>query len=398
MALVQSTCFKVGSLISRVSVRCMSTPVHKQVKKVDEKDIKKSVFISQSKDIYTNLALEDWLYKNFDFTNHHVLMLWQNDPCVVIGRHQNPWLEANISHLPNITENGVKLARRNSGGGTVYHDLGNLNMTFFTAKEHYNRKYNLEIVKRSIFREYGVKVDVSPREDLTLRDFKISGTAAKLGRPNAYHHCTLLVNANKVDLTQALHKEEDVDIKTNATQSVKSKIMNLCEENPKINVQQLSTAVGWEFMRTTALSLKDGGMELANQQKGFQMVQPSEQWFPGITEIRNQFESWDWCYGKSPKFTISKCFNVPDSLAINGPEDLKITMSIESGRISEISLYIPPGLSSSGFSGEANVITSFKGHKFTEEMFNNLELSLGGLVNDKDKFVTECLRKVMTSV
>lgn len=57
--------------------------------------------------------------------------------------------------------------------------------------------------------------------------------------------------------------------------------MNLCEENPKINVQQLSTAVGWEFMRTTALSLQDGGMELANQQKGFQMVQPSEQWFPG---------------------------------------------------------------------------------------------------------------------
>lgn len=139
-----------------------------------ETDIKKSVFISQSKDIYTNLALEDWLYRNFDFNKHHVLMLWQNDPCVVIGRHQNPWIEANVPELPNITENGIKFARRNSGGGTVYHDLGNLNLTFFTPRERYNRKYNLELISRSLFREYGMKVNVSPREDLTVRDFKVS--------------------------------------------------------------------------------------------------------------------------------------------------------------------------------------------------------------------------------
>lgn len=60
------------------------------IKDIPDEEIKKSVFVSQSHDIFTNLALEDWLYRNFDFSKHHVLMLWSNDPCVVIGRHQNP--------------------------------------------------------------------------------------------------------------------------------------------------------------------------------------------------------------------------------------------------------------------------------------------------------------------
>lgn len=67
-----------------------STTKKNSVKDVPDGEIKKSVFISQSHDIFTNLALEDWLYRNFDFTTHHVLMLWTNDPCVVVGRHQNP--------------------------------------------------------------------------------------------------------------------------------------------------------------------------------------------------------------------------------------------------------------------------------------------------------------------
>lgn len=79
----------------------------------NERQITKSVFISQSNDIFTNLALEDWIYKNNDFEKHHILLIWRNNPCVVIGRHQNPWLEANLEYLRS---NGIELARRNSGG------------------------------------------------------------------------------------------------------------------------------------------------------------------------------------------------------------------------------------------------------------------------------------------
>lgn len=136
----------------------------------DNKTIKKSVFISQSYDIYTNLALEDWIYKNFDLKNHHILMLWANDPCVVIGKHQNPFVETNVAHLANL---GINLARRNSGGGTVYHDRGNLNCTFFTPRSRYNRKYNLNLITRALFREYGIKTEISERDDITLNNKKV---------------------------------------------------------------------------------------------------------------------------------------------------------------------------------------------------------------------------------
>lgn len=127
--------------------------------------IKKSVFISQSTDIFTNLALEDWFYKNYDFKNHHILLLWRNNPCVVIGRHQNPWIEHN-SQLAE--KRGIVLARRNSGGGTVYHDIGNLNLSFFTPRERYNRKYNLEIITRALYREWGIEAEVNKREDIVV--------------------------------------------------------------------------------------------------------------------------------------------------------------------------------------------------------------------------------------
>jgi lipoyltransferase 1 len=133
--------------------------------------IKKSVFISQSNDIFTNLALEDWIYKNYDFTNHHILMLWINDPCVVIGRHQNPFSETNVSQLEAA---GIELARRNSGGGTVYHDRNNLNCTFFTPRERYDRKYNLGLMTRAIYREYGIDTEISDRDDILLQGKKVS--------------------------------------------------------------------------------------------------------------------------------------------------------------------------------------------------------------------------------
>lgn len=137
----------------------------------ENEPIRKSVFISQSYDVFTNLALEDWIYKNYDFGNHHVLMLWLNDPCVVVGRHQNPFSETNVSQLESA---GIELARRNSGGGTVYHDRNNLNCTFFTPRERYDRKYNLNLITRAIYREYGIDTEISSRDDILLHGKKVS--------------------------------------------------------------------------------------------------------------------------------------------------------------------------------------------------------------------------------
>ncbi|XP_059608516.1 lipoyltransferase 1, mitochondrial isoform X2 [Phlebotomus argentipes] len=333
---------------------------------LEDKEIKKSVFISQSYDIFTNLALEDWIYRNFDFKNHHVLMLWSNNPCVVIGRHQNPWVEANISALER---NGVALARRNSGGGTVYHDRGNLNCTFFTPRDRYNRKYNLSLITRALFREWSIKADISERDDILFRGKKISGTAAKLGQPNAYHHCTLLVNSNKDQLTQALTMEKN-DIQSRATKSVPAQVKNLTDANKQVNVPQLLSAIGYEFLRTNPTELVDGGRELVMKQRGFQLINPTEKWFPGITTLRDNFEAWDWRFGRTPKFSVEKSIELKSEEKIH---NVKLHVDVEGGIMTEITLMLSQG-------GDAlPVVSSLKGREYSEENMSGIIAALKGV-------------------
>ncbi|XP_037713101.1 lipoyltransferase 1, mitochondrial [Drosophila subpulchrella] len=326
---------------------------------VPDSEIKKSVFISQSSDVFTNLALEDWLYKNFDFSHHHVLLLWANDPCVVIGRHQNPFTEANVSRL---VERGITLARRNSGGGAVYHDLGNLNCTFFSPRERYDRKYNLNIVTRALFREWAIKAEINERDDIVVRNKKISGTAAKLGHPNSYHHCTILASANKLHLGESLVREPANYI-SRATASVPSQIRNLVDVNRMVNVSQLRSAVGYEYLRTAATTLEDGGSTQTMKQRGFQLINPTEKWFPGIEELRSNYSSWDWVIGKTPKFTVQK------DLEVKGDEQdmkLKLSVEVEAGLMKEIGIQLPQS------DQLVPVVTPLQGKPYNEENLNGI--------------------------
>ena len=135
----------------------------------------KLILRSTSNNIYRNLALEDWFYQNHKFSSSQILYFYRNTPCVVIGRHQNPWTEANVPFLrrqsidlgeqcPKLGRVFLKsslLARRNSGGGTVYHDLGNLNISFMTTKEEYNRLRNLELICAAIRSVMDVDVSIN---------------------------------------------------------------------------------------------------------------------------------------------------------------------------------------------------------------------------------------------
>lgn len=137
------------------------------------------VLQSRSTDVYQNLALEDWIEANVDLQQRSILLLWRNRPAVVIGRHQNPWSECN---LPTMRRAGIPLARRRSGGGTVFHDLGNLNLTFFTSKKAYDRQRNLKVVTDALRRiRPELDVHATDRLDIVLNGrFKISGR----GRPS----------------------------------------------------------------------------------------------------------------------------------------------------------------------------------------------------------------------
>ncbi|XP_014206955.1 lipoyltransferase 1, mitochondrial [Copidosoma floridanum] len=355
---------KFGSL-SVVFQRHVSSK--SSVKSVPEEEIKKSVFISQSNDIFTNLALEDWIYRNYDLTKHHVLLLWKNNPCVVIGRHQNPWVECNV---PAIERNEVALARRNSGGGTVYHDQGNLNLSFFTPRERYNRRYNLDIITRALFRECGLNAVVNEKDDIVVQNqFKVSGTAAKLGRPNAYHHCTLLVNASKRALRLALKKVE-TGITTKATESVRSPVKNLIEVNPHITSDQLLNAVGWEYLRTKSLTLEDGRYKLVEQQRGFKMINPTEEWFPGIDKLKEEFQSWDWIYGKTPDFTVTRLL---EAQTRGGREHfMKLIIEVEKSIVKDIKMTLP-----SNFDRDASVITNLQGTRYNHELTDRIVEATG---------------------
>lgn len=171
------------------------------------------LIVSESKDIFTNLALEDWIYQKCSFgSDRRALLLWHNQPCIVIGRHQNPWAECDVKWC---LSNNLPIVRRNSGGGTVYHDLGNLNLSFLTHKSNYDRKGNLGFIKVSLEKHFQIESEINARQDLVLasNQRKISGTAAKLSSKNAYHHCTLLVDVQLDRLRSAIRKDLDVSMR-----------------------------------------------------------------------------------------------------------------------------------------------------------------------------------------
>jgi len=314
------------------SVRCYA--VAKQAG--DDKNVEKSVFISQSTDVHTNLALEDWIYRNFNFDKHRILLLWCNDPCVVIGRHQNPWCEVDVSLAD---ESKLPVVRRNSGGGCVYHDQGNLNCTFFTPRDGYDRKSNLELICRALKRKFDINSEVSSRLDINMEGCKISGTAAKLGK-NAYHHCTVLVDADVKKLTTLLNPEMEKKIESKATKSVKAPVKNLKSKDPSINVDNVLTSIGYEFLRTDCNG-QDGGEKEFQHNRGFQMVNPTDEWYPGLGKLRSDLKGWEWNFGKTPEFTVHQTYPMSSTIHQENTPNVDFHLKVVKGRIESAFLQLP---------------------------------------------------------
>ncbi|KPU75936.1 uncharacterized protein Dana_GF12181, isoform B [Drosophila ananassae] len=191
---------------------------------------------------------------------------------------------------------------------------------------------------------------------------QISGTAAKLGHPNCYHHCTILASANKLHLGESLAREPANYI-SRATASVPSPIRNLVDVNKSVNVAQLRSAVGYEYLRTAATALEDGGRTQMMKQRGFQLINPTEKWFPGIEELRANYSSWDWVIGKTPKFTVEK------DLDVKGDDQgmkLKLSVEVEAGLMKEIGIQLPQS------EQVVPVVTPLQGKPYNEENLNGI--------------------------
>lgn len=242
------------------------------------------LIISNSFNPWFNLALEENLFDTL-LENEIILYLWQNDNTVVIGRNQNAWKECKWKKLEN--DNG-KLARRLSGGGAVYHDLGNLNFTFIMSNKFYNLEKQHTVLINAV-KSFGISAYFSGRNDMLINEKKFSGHAYYYRDNKAYHHGTLLVNSDLDKLTYYLNPSIK-KIQSKGVDSVRARVCNICEFNNDIKIETLKNSLIDCFVNTYG-SLNETKTYDENNIE--------------INDLYQKYSSWDWRYGKSPNFDIS---------------------------------------------------------------------------------------------
>lgn len=203
------------------------------------------LLISDSYDPWFNLAVEECIFRQMPATQR-VLFLWRNADTVVIGRAQNPWKECNTRRME---EDNVRLAVRSSGGGAVFHDLGNTCFTFMAGKPEYDKTISTAIVLNAL-NSLGVEADASGRNDLVVKtpdgDRKVSGSAYRETKDRGFHHGTLLLNADLSRLANYLNPDKK-KLAAKGITSVRSRVANLTELLPGITHQQVCQAITEAF-------------------------------------------------------------------------------------------------------------------------------------------------------
>lgn len=252
------------------------------------------VFVAKEFDPWLNLATEDWLFRDMD-PSHNVLFLWRNSPTVVIGRYQNPWKECDLEAMEH---DGVKLARRQSGGGAVFHDLGNTNFTFMSNRDSYSKDRNNSIIIAALAR-LGIRAEASGRNDLLADGKKFSGSAFKLSSDRAFHHGTMLINTDMHSLGKYLTPDDD-KLKSKGIRSVKARVTNLVDYNPDITHELLCSMIVDEFFNTY-------GESCAITELDYSTIGD----IPHLRSYYEKMKDWNWRYGKTPSFEyeISRRFD-----------------------------------------------------------------------------------------
>jgi lipoate-protein ligase A len=232
---------------------------------------------------YRNLALEEYLLHNVA-EDECILYLWQNEKTVVIGRNQNPWKECKVKEL---NEDGGRLVRRLSGGGAVYHDLGNLNFTFVLTKENYNVDRQLDVIIRAV-NGLGIEAERSGRNDITVCGRKFSGNAFYSEGIKCYHHGTILVDADMSNLSKYLNVSK-TKLVSKGVDSVRTRVANLKEYRPDLTIDML----------------KEELLKAFGETYGHVPVRIMEEDLPqdALKAGEKKFSSWEWIYGRKIEFS-----------------------------------------------------------------------------------------------
>lgn len=245
--------------------------------------IKKATFLqTRETNPYKNLALEEYLMTSCG-EDECILYLWQNRKTVVIGRNQNCWKECDIKKLE---KDGGYLVRRLSGGGAVYHDMGNLNFTFLVRRNNYDLDRQIEVIKQAACL-LGIRAEKTGRNDITVDGMKFSGNAFYKTGDFCYHHGTLLVNADKAQMAEYLTVSAE-KLRSKGVDSVPSRVGNLSEFCSGLTVDVLSAKLKEAFGMVYGLTVED--YALAEAAAG------------ALHENQRKFMSWQWKYGQSGPF------------------------------------------------------------------------------------------------
>ncbi len=237
---------------------------------------------SQSLNVYRNLAIEEYLMDQV-LDHGPVLFLWRSDCAVVMGKNQNPWRECRLDLM---RAEGIPLARRISGGGTVYHDTGNLNYCVIVDRTQYREAQAYEMVL-SALEACGIYAEKTGKSNLSVNGLKFSGNAFSFRKGRALHHGTLLLNTDLERLNRYLGSTID-GIETHAISSVPAKVENL-----NLETRDVSGALSESFQ-----SLYDGGH--------VSMWTESELDEGLLLPFLDRQASTDWTLGATPKFVVKK--------------------------------------------------------------------------------------------
>ncbi|MFC4411525.1 lipoate--protein ligase [Chungangia koreensis] len=263
-----------------------------------------------------NLAIEEFILNNMDVENEPHFMFYVNEPSIIIGRNQNTAEEINTEY---VDANGIKVVRRLSGGGAVYHDLNNLNYSFITKDDGESfrnfKKFTDPIVEA--LGKMGVQAQLSGRNDIEVEGKKVSGNAQFSTKGRMYSHGTLMFKTDVEAVVSSLRVKKD-KIESKGIKSVRSRVGNISD--------YIEGDVSFEEFKQAILRSIFGEEDI----KQYELTDAD---WEKIHEIsKERYGNWDWNYGKSPKFNMQQTHRFP----VGG---IDVRLQVNKGVIEDIHIY-----------------------------------------------------------
>ncbi|WP_213423876.1 lipoate--protein ligase [Bhargavaea massiliensis] len=316
-------------------------------------------------DPYINLAIEEYILNTFDTDKDSYLLFYINGPSIIVGRNQNTIEEIDAGY---VDKNGIKVVRRLSGGGAVYHDLGNLNYSFITKDDGESfrnfRKFTQPVV--DALNNLGVKAELQGRNDLLVEGRKISGNAQFSTQGRMYSHGTLMFDTDIGEVVNALKVKKD-KIESKGIKSIRSRVANISEF--------LEEPMTIEEFRQYILEQIFGGKDK------IEYIELTEDDWENIRKLsEKRYGNWDWNYGKSPKFNMSHSKRFP----VGG---IDVKLNVNKGQIEDAAIFGD----FFGVGEVAEIEEALKGAQYSTEGIEkaiegiDIEKRLGGIT--KEEFI-----------